>query len=277
MDFVVTEEGRTLHRFLIDQLSPHISGKEVKRWLEGQRCTVNGKLERHGSTPLHPGDKVSLSIPTVPKKKVVSVLFENEEFLAIDKWPGLVCENSIIQKYFPGTVLIHRLDKDTTGVLLLAKSEAVKRNFIALFRQKEVKKTYLAICQGTAATSKGIIKDYFYEEGKIQGQTLWSSRKVPPGDIAETQWNVLECQQGFTLMQCNPITGRTHQLRVHLKSLGLPIVGDPLYNKKRVIFAAPRMLLHAWKLSLPRYGIDIEAPIPEDFESAWSGVKRVHH
>lgn len=261
------DNGSTLHRFLTLKLEGEYSGKEIKRAIEGQSCTINGKLERFGSTKLHAGDKVTFR-PILKEKVQPTILFENDRFLAIDKWPGLVCENPTVQKYFPNTLLIHRLDKDTSGVLLLAKSDRVLKEFIEDFRQKLVKKSYLAICQGVVKQSKGVIKDYLYSVGEFQGQTLYSGRKELPGEPAETHWFIQEVKGGYSLVQCNPITGRTHQLRVHLKGLGMPIAGDPLYNKLAVELEVPRLMLHAWKLSLPG-GVTIESRVPEDFKRAW--------
>lgn len=264
------DKGDTLHRFLIKKLAGVATGKEIKRWLEGQLVSVNGKLERFGSFGLLPGDKVVVQETKAQESGSVKTLFENSDFLAIEKWPGLVCENATVQKYVPGVTLIHRLDRGTSGILLLAKNETVRKRFIEAFRQKKIKKTYIAICQGVPSSGKGIIKDYLFQAGKIEGQTLWSSRREPPGDYAETQWTILEQANGISLVQCMPITGRTHQLRVHLKSLGIPILGDPLYNTKKSKVFVHRLMLHAWKLSIPPEiagkEIYIESELPEDFK-----------
>ncbi len=277
-EFLIAEEesGCTLHRFLQSRFSPRFSGKELKRWVEEQRCQLNGRIERFGSTKLHAGDKLKVSISAALTGTPKKVLFENSSYIAVDKWPGLVCENSIIRQYYPETVLIHRLDKDTSGVLLLAKSEAVRKKFVEAFRGKRVKKTYLAICQGIPEKKSGTVRNYLVPEGQMQGQTLWSVSESPPGELAETSWALQDQKKESSLICCHPITGRTHQLRVHMRSLGIPIFGDPLYNKKSYPLFAPRLMLHASKIVVPAEidGVEreFESPLPEDFSGFWKAL-----
>lgn len=251
--------GITLHRYLSDHLKEIKSGKQIKKAIEEGHCTINGRIERFGSAKLVPNDNITLQF-FAKQDQTIKILFENIDFFAIDKWAGLVCEDSIIRKYFPDTFLIHRLDKETTGILLIAKNERVKKWFIEQFRAGLVHKTYLALCQGCPKKSQGIIKNYLVKQGEFQGQTLWKGVESPPGQLAETHWKILKKTEKDTLIECKPITGRTHQLRVHLKELGCPIKGDVLYNKN-VGNISDRMMLHASKLEITSLDISIESPL----------------
>lgn len=247
----------TLHRFLSDKLASVISGKQIKKAIESGQCTINGRIEKFGSTLLVLNDKIELFISEKKVAQPLRVLFENEDFLALDKWAGLVCEDSVIHQFFPGNFLIHRLDKETTGVLLIAKREEVKKWFITQFREGKILKTYLALCNGKPKKEKGIIRNFLVKQGTFKGQTLWKGSSEGPGLSAETHWKVIKSTPKGTLIECHPITGRTHQLRVHLKELGCPIIGDVLYNKDHGI--SSRMMLHAWKLEIPSLNIVIES------------------
>ncbi|MFA6915215.1 MAG: RluA family pseudouridine synthase [Parachlamydiales bacterium] len=256
--FTISDEFKdfTLHRFLTDKLKELQSGKQIKKAIEDGKCVVNGRMERFGSIKLLVNDSISIQFDKKNTQKV-QILFENEEFFAIDKWAGLICEDTAVRKFFPGTFLIHRLDKETTGVLLIAKSEPVKKRFIELFREGKILKQYLALCSGYPSKNSGSIKNFLTKQGEFKGQTLYKGTLDGPGQYAETHWKVLKKVGNDTLIECRPITGRTHQLRVHLKEIGCPIVGDVLYNKKGGI--SPRMMLHAQKLEIVPLGIIIES------------------
>lgn len=266
------EAGATLHRFLISHLALEFSGKAIKKLIETQCCKINGRTERFGSTILLEGDQVVLQTPSSSSARL-HILYEDEEILAIDKWAGLVCDQASLQKVFPGLQWIHRLDRDTTGVVLLAKTDQIKTKMIELFRTYRVEKTYLALSLHTTGKDSGVITDYMYPKSKDKGQTLWASHHTPPGDQAITQWKVIERAGGCTLFMCKPRTGRTHQLRVHLKSLGCPLLGDPLYAKDGSQSYAKRHMLHAMKIEFPHPGsqqqIMIQSSAPQDMSHVW--------
>ena len=256
---------------------PDVSARKLKKAIEQQGCRVNGKIETIASRPLMPGDKVDFHLPfrqESPTFEKVNILYEDKELIAYNKQAGLTCE----EKNFAPYLLIHRLDKDTSGVLLLAKTEEVKKAMIELFREKRVKKSYLAIVAGLPAAAKGKIKNHLAKIGTLGGQAIWGSVPSDKGDLAETVWTLEAKGNHAALLLCHPITGRTHQLRVHLSEMGHPILGDPIYGRNiSQPYFAPRSLLHALTIEFPhpktQHPCTFSAPIPVDFEEALKACK----
>jgi 23S rRNA pseudouridine1911/1915/1917 synthase len=161
-------------------------------------------------------------------------------------------------------LFVHRLDKGTSGALLVARSPAVRTLFNRLFQQGLVHKTYLALVEGVPEPDCGLI-DQPLEEGR-KGRY----RIAPPGAgyPARTTYQVLQVQDGRSWVVCQPETGRTHQIRVHLAWLGCPLVKDPLYGKVRAKPSIhPELTLHAWRLEFPHpvsgESFQVEAPLPD--------------
>lgn len=205
------------------------------------------------------------------------ILFEDAEALVIDKPAGLAGEaprkgDTSVESMLPDMRLgffrvpafVHRLDRDTSGCLLLARNPRALRRFMAAFEKKEVRKDYLAIIEGVPTEDEGFIDlPLLKVSGRASG---WRIESDPDGKPSFTRWRRLYSQGGRSLMLLMPQTGRTHQLRVHMsEGLDMPIVGDPMYGKPD----NEGMMLHAWKLSVPRPGRDpvkAEAPYPERFQ-----------
>ncbi len=203
------------------------------------------------------------------------VLFIDAEALVIDKPAGLPVDrpkdrttalaDRVDELRFgferpPG--IVHRLDRDTSGCLLLARNHGAHRRFSAAFAEHQVRKTYLAVLEGVPDADEGVIELALSKVSTAaQGWRIIPAKKGKP---AVTRWAKLQVHDGRALMRFEPETGRTHQLRVHAASgLGLPIVGDPTYGNGRVA-----MLLHASRIVVPRHNkpaIDVEAPLPERF------------
>ncbi|MBI3236415.1 MAG: RluA family pseudouridine synthase [Chlamydiales bacterium] len=288
--FVVAkeEEGSTLLAFLkkhlIDAGSCAVSVKALKRAIDGKYCRVNREVETFSSHPLKKGDRVSLDpkgLEEISSQEKLSapILFEDDSLLICNKPPGMVCDSQAVEKiFFPGLKLVHRLDKQTSGVLILAKSGVVLEKMITLFKEKKVKKLYLAIVDKKVKKKAGVITNYLGKKGGYQGQTLYGSVKGPPGLEAITRWQVLTRQDAATFLIAEPVTGRTHQLRVHFSEMGHPILGDHQYGKS---FACPldpkRHLLHAYSISFPHPVLDkkveIKAPIPFDFQACLKALE----
>ena len=243
------------------------SGKGIRRLLEQNCCRINGKVERFGSVWLEKGMVVEFFVPTV-EEALWTVLFENESLQILDKPVGWVCSEENCKKTFRGKLfLVHRLDKDTTGALLLAKSIVVRDELMALFATREVEKEYLAIVDGVVAKARGVIDNFLAKKGSFQGQTIWGSSSR--GDHAVTHWEVVSRGALETVLLCKPLTGRTHQIRVHLSEMGHPIIIDRQYATRfRSKIVATRPLLHALKIRFSYQGKAIEAtsPVPEDFK-----------
>ncbi|MGD9812746.1 MAG: RluA family pseudouridine synthase, partial [Sphingobium sp.] len=162
-------------------------------------------------------------------------------------------------------VAVHRLDRDTSGCLLLARNPKAHKRFQQAFEAGAVEKSYLAVVEGAPEQDQGLID---LPLTKISSRDAgWRMKGDPRGKAARSRWTVLERQGGRTLILFEPKTGRTHQIRVHAaEGLGMPIVGDPVYGA-----GGEAMLLHAWKLSVPRPSkapVAAEAPLPERFAAA---------
>lgn len=259
------EAGMTLLAFLRKNCPDAHSVKGIKRAIDGKRCTINGCVETFSTHKLRAGDQVSIDLDEKVSLKP-TILWEDASLVAFDKPAGVVCES----KNFKGH-LVHRLDKETSGVLLVAKSKPILERMIELFRAKKVKKTYLAIVDGVVKKKSGTIISNLAPLHRFQGQTVYGSSGK--GERAETQWVTVDKGPKATLLECYPITGRTHQIRVHLKEAGHPIVGDYQYAKQfKCGYRAHRHLLHALEISFPhpltQENITIKAPVPADFSEA---------
>lgn len=250
---------------------PEISARKLKKAIEHQGCKVNGHIETIASRQLKIGDEVEFHFPTLEIAVFNSdaILYEDNALLAYNKQVGLTCD----EKNFAPLLLIHRLDKDTSGVLLLAKTEDVRKAMIRLFRMKKVTKSYLAIVAGRIQQEKGKIENSLAKVATVGGQSIWGSVPKSKGEHAITLWATLSLGDRSTLVKCQPITGRTHQLRVHLSEIGHPILGDPIYGKKATHpYFAPRTLLHAEEIAFPHpvtgKPLKIQAQLPLDFTTA---------
>jgi RluA family pseudouridine synthase len=258
---------------LIDVLRsrfPYVhSARALKRSLEENRCRINGRVERFASARVKRGDRIEYILGT-RSTPVPAILHEDEQFLVLNKPDNTVCSNEgfsnlLHQKIF----LVHRLDKETTGVLLLGKTKCVAEQLTLQFKERSVAKEYLALVDGVPKQSSGEITSHLVKKGTFQGQTIWGSSSQG-GLWAQTTWKLLAEFGDRSLLLCQPKTGRTHQIRVHLAEMGHPILIDRQYAKQfRSPFFATRPLLHAWRLQVFWNGQKhcFEAPLPEEFHA----------
>ncbi len=269
------EKGQRLLAFLREKCPDAPSVKALKRSIEGKLCRINGKIETFSTHILKAGDTVEIEIDReAPVRFKPLLLWEDDVLAAYDKPAGVVCE----PKAFPGK-LVHRLDKETSGVVLVAKNEMTLEQMIELFRGKKVQKEYLAVVDGLVRDKKKTITSKLGPIHHFQGQTLYGSS--PTGQEAITEWELVGVGTKSSLLLCKPITGRTHQLRVHLKEAGHPIVGDYQYTK---VFQCPceakRHLLHAYKIRFPHpvtyQEVEVIAPLPNDFMEALESIGMAH-
>ncbi len=251
-----------------------LSNKQLKKQIESGALRVNGNLERFASKKLAEGDWVEFKLK-VERENTVSlpVLYEDEFLLVSDKPEGLVCD----QKLFKESLLVHRLDKETSGVLILAKTAAVEEGLLKAFRERKVDKEYLAIVQGIPEIKAGKIENRLGKISSFSGQSLYGS-KGEDGLLAITSWKLIEPLKRASLLACFPETGRTHQIRVHLAEMGHPILGDLLYGREiRLNYRPNGMLLHAAKISFkhPITGqeIIVSAPLPGRFQTALEALR----
>jgi tRNA pseudouridine32 synthase/23S rRNA pseudouridine746 synthase len=196
-----------------------------------------------------------------PPQTALQVLFADEHLVAVDKPAGLLsvpgrgaeradCAASRAQALFPDALTVHRLDMGTSGVLVFGRGAAAQRTLSQAFEQRQTEKRYLALVAGLPAE----------DEGRVDLPLIadWPNRPrqmvdLTHGKPSTTLWRCLsrEPATNTARLLLTPITGRSHQLRVHLQAIGHPILGDELYAPTEVEAASPRLMLHAWQLVLP--------------------------
>ncbi|MEM1282139.1 MAG: RluA family pseudouridine synthase [Chlamydiota bacterium] len=280
------DSGQRVQRFLVDQLDGRYSGKEIKKAIERNALAINGVQERHASRRLVINDHVvfDLSILSLEKpEKTISydtnrILYEDTSLLIYNKPPGITSVTggllSVLQNYDPSLKNVHRLDKDTTGAIIFPKTEDAKRLLVEHFRDKSLQKNYLTIVDGVITEDEGTIDRPIGKLFEKDGHTLWGIKPFKKGGLdAITEWKVLGRGESATLVECSLITGRTHQIRIHLSDMGFPIIGDIRYGTSfKGGFQPTHQLLHAWKLSFihPISGksIQVEASLPKEFRKA---------
>ncbi len=257
---------------LREKVSSSYSARSLKRTLESNGCRVNGRIERFASVQLERGDWVELALLETGGREALSypVLYEDQELLVLNKPAGAVCTDAAFQKALKQRVyLAHRLDKDTTGVLLFGKNPAVAKELQELFERREMEKEYLAVVDGVPKARSGEIKSRFVKKGNFEGQTIWGSNPAGIGLYAETRWELESSLGGdAALLRCFPQTGRTHQIRVHLAEMGHPILIDRQYASRfRSSIVAARPLLHASRLQFSWRGKSqvFMSELPADF------------
>lgn len=240
------------------------SNKQSRKLLELNCLRVDGHIERYGSVWLEKGSMVEFFPPYEEETVQWKLLFENEHLQILDKPENWVCSEENCKATFGADVfLAHRLDKDTTGLLLFAKSRKVREDLMHLFKERQIEKEYLALVDGIVKQDQGVRDSLLYKKKRTHGQVIWGSG--PHGDRAITHWEVIERYEDSTLLKCFPKTGRTHQIRVHLAEMGHPILVDRQYASKfRSTYFASRPLLHAHRLQFVYEGetIDVTSDSP---------------
>lgn len=272
-----TESGSKLIDFLKQKIGSGCSSRHLKRLIENKCCQINGRVERYASTLLGTGDQVqfqweehSFNLKTVladPSR----ILYEDESIFIYNKPAGVASDSSLSNQLKPSLELIHRLDKETTGVLMFAKTSKMKEAMIKEFQHKRVKKIYVALISGIPNKRKGIIDNYLGKKAQYQGQSLWGSVNSDKGTHARTEWELIKTGKEAAMLYCMPITGRTHQIRVHLSEMGHPIIGDYSYGyKTKTPIPNLRCCLHAFSISFMHPFTEqllyVEAEIPEDMQ-----------
>lgn len=287
---------------------PAVSRSQIQSWIEAGRVRVNGAVAVRPAARLVLGDEVEIALPSSPpprpplaaQEMPLSILFEDEHLLALDKPPGLVVhpavghrEGTLINALLwrarewagegrPG--LVNRLDKDTSGVLLVAKNPAAHAALARALRSRRAEKEYLAVVYGVTPFAKGRIELKILRDPADRRRMTISKTD---GRDSLTLYERLGEAGGLSLLRCLLRTGRTHQIRVHLKGLGMPIVGDPFYGQPRwkgvadPVLAAlcrdfPRQALHARRLAFARpmtgAPMEVVAPLPEDLAGLLAGA-----
>ena len=266
------------------RLLPAHSRSRIRTWIDAGNVTLSGSV-LEAKQRLAGGERV-LVVPLPeaqtelkPQQISLSIVYEDEALIVIDKPPGLVVHpgsgnwsgtlaNALLHHSpaLSGVAragIVHRLDKDTSGLLVVAKTEIVRTELVRQLQARSVHREYLALAAGDIARSGTI-------DAPIGRHPLkrTSMAVVGSGKPAVTHYEVRERFSDYTLLACRLETGRTHQIRVHLASIRHPLVGDPAYGRRGGV-AFPRQALHAWRLGLvhPATGkpIQWESPLPADF------------
>ena len=264
------------------------SRSQIKQLLDGGNITVNGKTEK-AKYKVKSGDVIRLEEPETktlelrPENIPLDIVYEDDDVIVINKPQGMVvhpapghdehtlvnallyhCPLSTINGTFrPG--IVHRIDKDTSGLLMVAKNDKAHRSLAKQLKDKTNIREYVALVHGRIAEDEGTINAPI-------GRSLKDRKKqavVKDGRNAVTHFEVLKRYRDYTLVKCILETGRTHQIRVHMKYIGHPLVGDPLYGPKKTI-KGNGQFLHAGKLGFvhPTTGklLIFEAPLPKIFQ-----------
>lgn len=274
------EAGSRLVNFIRDKADGTYPARQIKRALERNLCQVNGSVERFASRTLEAGDRITFEIEKIASDEPVKVfkkLYADEHLLVCEKPAGVVVDRAetvnALQKQFGSVLLVHRLDRETTGALLLARTPEVAAALEDQFRKHEIDKRYLAVVDGCPQANQGEILNQLGKRHSYEGQAIWGEVPAGRGRLAHTLWKVAGRGKLASLLLLQPRTGRTHQLRAHLKEMGHPILGDYQYARQ---FACPyrpeRCLLHASEITFthPCSGVrqQVRAALPEDFATA---------
>lgn len=302
LQLLAASGGERLDRWLADQV-PDLSRSRIQKLIEQAQVQINGQICTSRKTNVQAGDRIQVTIPAAepldltPEDIPLEVLYEDDQLLVINKPAGLVvhpapghsqgtlvnallahCENLAgiggVQR--PG--IVHRLDKDTSGALAIAKTDLAHQHLQAQFKAKTARREYLAVVYGAPTADSGTI------DAPI-GRHLVDRKKqavIPEergGRRAVTHWQVKERLGNYTLIQFQLETGRTHQIRVHSAHIGHPVVGDPVYGSGRSIGVnLPGQTLHAWRLRLQHpvteEWIEAIAPLPAPFLTLLEVLRR---
>lgn len=263
------EHGLALDRFLAMRLA--ISRKQAKRLLDDRRVFVNRRRVWIAHHTLHSGDEVEVTpgTPQVARRTVaLRVIHQDESCLVIDKPPGMASvgpdsAESRLRDRHPEIQPVHRLDKDTSGCLLFARSDAARANLEKQFEERAIEKVYQAITIGPFP------------------DTLTRVEKPVDGLTALTEFRLLRRTPIASHIEARPRTGRTHQIRAHLQAAGYPLAGDRAYATRAVneemLRQLPRQMLHAWRINWrdPKSGEPrrAQATPPDDFREALVALK----
>lgn len=292
-----------IDRFVADATG--LSRSHVQKLISAGRLTVDGVAVRANAL-VAPGSEVRLDVPEpipldlAPAPDIpLRIVYEDDDLLIVDKPAGLVVHaspghhdgdtlvNALLARAGgseyggiagvarPG--IVHRLDRDTSGLLMVAKHDAAQRSLMAQLKARRIRKTYQALVAGSVSAAVGRIEAPIGRDPKHRTRMA----VVPDGRASVTGYRVRERFAGWTLLELDLVTGRTHQIRVHLDGIGHPVAGDPVYGtgtSRRGPEGLDRLFLHAWRLELAAPGdghlIRATAPLPGELEAVLYGLRQ---
>ncbi len=293
----VSEVGGRLDRYVAQEM-PSLSRSRIQQLIVEGLVTVNGAPVK-ASYRLQHGDEIlarirrTEDVELVPQHIPLRVVYEDEDLVVVDKSAGMVVHpahghqdgtlvNALLARYpelpadednRPG--IVHRLDKDTSGLIVAAKNEAARRNLQLQFREGQVEKLYLVLVEGKVEPERGII------DARI-GRDVRNRKRMAVvqkgGREAVTEYQVLEHLVDYSLLEVRPQTGRTHQVRVHLAYIGHPVVGDKVYGYRKQRLGLKRQFLHAQRLGLdlPSSGkhLTLTSELPQDLREVLDRLRK---
>jgi 23S rRNA pseudouridine1911/1915/1917 synthase len=294
------EAGKRLDQMLHERL-PQYSRSRIQQWIQAGRVLVDG-IPKRSSHPLRAGEAIDVEpaeappLRAVPEAIPLAVLYEDQDLVAIDKPAGMVVHagagvhsgtvvNALLYRFGalsgvagalrPG--IVHRLDRYTSGVLLVAKNDDAHRRLAEQFSGRQVEKVYLALVHGKVKHESGRM-DRPIARDPVRRTRM--TARLESGRAAWSEFRVLRRFERFTLLEVRIGTGRTHQIRVHLSSIGHPVAGDTLYGAPAKVEGRPplgRFFLHARRIRFhqPSTGeeVVVESPLPAELEEWMEGLE----
>jgi len=273
----------------LTQVFPQCSRAYLQKLIEQGYVLVNGHMTK-ASQRLNTADRITVELPPLPGRPIaepipLTIIYEDADILVIDKpagltvhpapghpshtlvnailahCPGLTMSNELMR---PG--IVHRLDKNTSGLIVIAKNDFAREYLASQFKSRTVTKGYLVLVKGRLSPEQGIIEAPIGRDPKRRQRMAIAEA----GKEATTQYQVRKYLDTYTLVEITPITGRTHQIRIHLSAIGYPVVGDPIYGIKSAHLN--RQFIHAYRLgfrlpSTKQYQ-EFTSPLPMDLEQA---------
>lgn len=287
----VDEPGVRLDKYVTEH-HPEFSRTQVQKLIGDGHIKVNDKPARAG-LKLNTGDRVTINLPPpapgtlTPEEIPLNILYEDDDLLVIDKPAGLTVHpapghpshtlvNAILSHLsgLPDTDdwqrpgIVHRLDKDTSGVMLVAKNSTAHSNLTDQFKSRSVVKVYRVLVAGHLTPESGIIEAPIGRDPRRRQRMAVVAESR--GRESRTEYQVIEYKGSYTLLEVKPETGRTHQIRVHFAAIGYPVAGDKVYGVKSPYLS--RQFVHASRLgfTLPSTGdyVEFSSPLPPDLERA---------
>jgi 23S rRNA pseudouridine1911/1915/1917 synthase len=285
------DEAPRLDKFLTDSLVD-FSRVHAQGFIDEGKVNVNGRVKTKAALRLNTGDTIQVEVPEVITEELLgeaqdlSIIYEDESVLVVNKPAGMVVHpgagnltgtlvNAAVS-HFPALKdvgeqarpgVVHRLDKDTSGVIILAKTEAAYHHLVKQFKSRRTEKTYLALVDGVPPTPTGRIEANVHRDERYRQKMAVAYEGK--GRRAVSEYSTVKNYANHTLLEVKPLTGRTHQIRVHLAYIGSPVAGDQIYGRRKLSIPGERFFLHAHKLKieLPDGKTrEFMAPLPKELE-----------
>ena len=282
--------GERIDSFLAKRLD--LTRTRVQELIKSEQVKVNNKKVK-SSYKIEENDEIEVISPEIEEVEImpedikIDIVFEDKDIAIINKQAGLVVHPA--QGHYSGTLvnailyhikdlsgingeirpgIVHRLDKDTSGLIIIAKNDKAHLELTNMFQNKEIKKTYLAIVKGKLNKKKGRIVTQIGRDRNDRKKMIVLD-SLTQGKNAITNFRVIDQNERFSLVKVDIETGRTHQIRVHMKYMGYPILGDAVYGR---VDSEKRQMLHAYKLEflhpITKEKMEIIAELPDDFKKA---------